>query len=174
MRSARFTPWVALAVMALSQVAEADEASFTATGAAGLKFSGKTQEISAAHAGENVVVKVLLKHLETGISLRDKHMTEKYLQVDQYPEAVLTVPFAQLKLPEEGEVSAEATGTFSLHGRSKPLTFTYKASRGKDGLAVNGTLRLDLRDFAIEIPSYLGVTVKPNVNVAATFKLAAR
>ena len=32
-----------------------------------------------------------LSSLKTGIDLRDRHMKEKYLQVDQYPEAHLTI-----------------------------------------------------------------------------------
>ena len=165
---------ILLALVALAQPAGADEVAFTAVGAGGLKFTGKTSEVTTAQDGDKFVVKVALKHLDSGIGLRDDHMCKKYLQVDQYPDAELTVARSALKLPDSGDVSAEATGTFTLHGKSKDLPFKYKASKGKAGIDVDGALHLDMRDFAIEIPNYLGITVKPDVDVAARFTTAAK
>ncbi len=164
----------ALSAVVSAAPARADdtEAVFTATGAGGLKFQGKTNEIRAVDEGDNLVVKVALRQLATGLALRDRHMKEKYLQVQQFPEAELKVARATLKVPADGEVSGEGTGRFSLHGKSKDLPFKYKAKRGKDGIAVEGSLHLNFGDFGVEVPSYLGVTVKPDVDVTAKFTVA--
>ncbi len=164
----------ALAAASPAARAEAPEASFTAVGPAGLKFTGKTGGVQAATEGDNLVVTVALKGLDTGLDLRNKHMREKYLQVDKYPNAVFTVPWSAIKRPESGDVEAEASGTLTIHGQTKPTKVRYKASKSGSNYAVDGSLKLDLRDFGIEVPSYLGVTVKPEIDAQARFTIAAR
>ena len=163
--------WPVLAAALLATAASAGDAKcvFKAVGAGGLSFQGKTAEVSAKTEGANVVVTVVLKQLETGISLRDKHMKEKYLQVDKFPVALLTVTRSTLKEPSAADTQGEGSGTFTLHGVSKVLPFKYTASKGKDGISVSGTLRLNMNEFGVEVPSYLGVTVKPDIDVEAQF-----
>jgi polyisoprenoid-binding protein YceI len=164
----------AVTLTAFAQQARADEVVFTGIGAGGLKFSGKTSEVTTAQEGDKFVVKVALKKLDTGIALRDDHMTKKYMECEKFPDATLTVARSALKLPESGESSGEATGTFAMHGKTKDLPFKYKATKGAAGTDVEGTLHLDFRDFGIEIPNYLGITVKPDVDVAAKFTTAVK
>jgi hypothetical protein len=42
-----------------------------------------------------------------------------------------------------------------------------------DGAAIvtHGTFHINMNDFGITVPSYLGVTVKPGVDVTAGFRL---
>ena len=56
-----------------------------------------------------------------------------------------------------------------LHGKSKPITFHYTAKRDGNVFHVNGTIHVNIVDFGIEIPSYLGVSVKPDVDVTVRF-----
>lgn len=164
----------ALTFTALAPQAQADEVVFTGIGAGGLKFSGKTSEVTTSQDGDKFVVKVALKKLDTGIGLRDDHMTKKYLEVEKYPDAQLTVARSALKMPESGESSGEATGTFALHGKTKDLPFKYKATKGGAGIEVEGSLKLNFTDFGVEVPNYLGITVKPDVDVVAKFTTAAK
>jgi polyisoprenoid-binding protein YceI len=140
------------------------EVSFTAIGPGGLKIVGNTSQISVKEDGTNAVVSVPLGGLSTGIALRDKHMKEKYLETDKYPNAELTVARSAVK-----EGSGSAQGTMKIHGQSKPVTFSYNAKKSGSGYAVDGTVRVNIKDFGIEVPSYLGVTVKPDVEVAVKF-----
>jgi polyisoprenoid-binding protein YceI len=158
----------ATALAAFSHTGAA-EVSFTAAGPAGLRIVGTTKQLTVKDDGSQVVVTVPLKDLDTKIDLRNKHMREKYLEVAKYPDAVLSVPRASLKLPEGGDVSATAGGTMTLHGQSKPVTFTYKATKQANKLAVTGTVRLNIKEFGISEPSFMGATVKPDVDVAASF-----
>ncbi|MBK8213431.1 MAG: YceI family protein [Myxococcales bacterium] len=137
---------------------------FTATGPAGLKIVGTTSQITVREDGANVVVTVPLAGLDTGIALRNKHMREKYLEVDKFPTAELTVARSALKV---GEGSGTAQGTMKIHGQTRPVSFGYTAAKGGPGLTVEGTVHLDMKAFGIEVPSYMGVTVKPDVDVKA-------
>jgi polyisoprenoid-binding protein YceI len=177
--------WIAgasLAALALAPAARAalspatdGKVSFQAAGPAGMTIEGTTSELSLADQGEGLVITVPLGNLTTGISVRDRHMKEKYLEVAKYPTAVLTVPRAALKLPAGGDkVEADVPGTVTIHGQSRPITVHYDAKKDGESLAAHGKFHVNMHDFGIEVPSYLGVTVKPDIDVGATFRVADR
>lgn len=144
--------------------------SFTAIGPAGLKINGTTSELAVRDDAQKVVVTVPLANLKTGIDLRDKHMREKYLQVSQFPTAELEVSRASLNLPADGSNAAgTGKGTMKIHGTSKPISFKYTARRAGATYQVTGNVQLNMKDFGIEVPSYMGVSVKPDVDVEVKF-----
>lgn len=152
------------------QGASGPAVTFTAVGPAGLKIEGKSSELSVVDDATNVAITVPLANLKTGIDLRDKHMREKYLEVQKYPNADLQVTRASLKFPADGaESNGDAQGVMKIHGQSRPVTFHYSAKRGGTKLDVSGTVNLNINDFGIQVPSYLGVTVKPEIQVAVRF-----
>lgn len=155
---------------ALAKLAKGGDAnvSFTATGPGGLKIVGTTSDLQVAD-GDKIVVTVPLKNLDTKIELRNKHMREKYLEVDKYPDAVLTVARSEVKVPQSGEVSSEASGTMKVHGKEKNVRFKYTAKRNGDKIGVTGSVRLDIDDYGIEKPSFMGATVKRDVDVNVSF-----
>jgi polyisoprenoid-binding protein YceI len=145
---------------------------FTATGPAGLKFAGNGSELSVREADGKVTVSIPLASLDTAIELRNRHMRDKYLEVQTHPNAVLVAERARFKLTtNSGEERAELT----LHGRTRPVLVKYTIERAADGtLKVEGSTRIDMREFGIEVPSYLGVAVKPEVDVAVSFTVVDR
>jgi polyisoprenoid-binding protein YceI len=146
------------------------DVSFTAVGPAGLTIVGKTSELTIAHPGQTITLGVPLSTLTTGIALRDRHMKEKYLEVQKYPDAELQVARSALKIPEAGrEASSDAMGTLKLHGQTRPAKFHYTTKRNGNNYAVQGSMRLNMQDYGISVPSYLGITVKPDVDVAVRF-----
>lgn len=161
-------PGVVLAALQASQA----KVTFRCTGPGGLHIEGKGSELSVQELGEAMVVTVPLQNVSTGIGLRDTHMREKYLETGKYPNAELSVPRAGLQFPKEGEsVDATAPGTMTIHGTSKPVTFHYKVVRHGAAYDVSGDVELNMNDYAITPPSYLGITVKPPVEITATFRL---
>src|SRR5688572_22963245 len=130
---------------------------FTAVGPAGLKIEGKGSDLSINDDAQNITVIVVLANMKTGIDLRDKHMREKYLEVSKYPNAELVVPRASLKFPADGASSGQAQGTMKIHGKTKPVTFSYTAKRSGPKLDVSGDVRININDYGIEVPNYMGV-----------------
>jgi polyisoprenoid-binding protein YceI len=143
---------------------------FDAVGPAGLKIEGKTSQVGVAEQDGNVVITVAPGSFDTGIELRNRHMREKYLETDKYPNAVLTVPRPAIRFPPDGaDASGNAPGTLNLHGQTKPVTISYKAHRAGDTYVVTGSAHVKMTDFGIAQPSYLGVTVKPDVDITVSF-----
>lgn len=117
------------------------------------------------------MVTLPLASLTTGIALRDKHMREKDLEVAKYPEAQLKVPRDALVFPSANNpASRTLDGHITIHGRTRPTSFHYKASRSGDVFRVAGSVRLDMTDHGIAQPSFMGVKVAKDVNVDVRFE----
>lgn len=147
------------------------EATFDARGPAGFKIHGVAKKVAVKDDGTAVTVTVALADLSTDNGLRDKHLQED-VEAAKYPALSLTVPLAALKVPEDGKsVEAQAEGTFAMHGQSKAVPFTYKASCAGGTCAVEATSSINVKDFGVKIRSYLGITVKPDISIGAKFSL---
>jgi polyisoprenoid-binding protein YceI len=61
------------------------------------------------------------------------------------------------------------TGQFTLHGVTKPAKVSYRVTRKGESYAVQGDFTVDLQNFQIKKPCYLGVCVENEVKVSAEF-----
>lgn len=95
-----------------------------------------------------------------------------YLDVAHYPEAELHVARKKVVFPPEGKsVESAAQGTLTLHGISKPCSIRYRVEQVRTGeYRVHGTIRIDIRDFGIDVPVW-GVGVEPNVGIQVDFSI---
>jgi polyisoprenoid-binding protein YceI len=161
-------PAVVLAALQASQA----KVSFSCTGPGGLRIEGTGSELQSEDKGDAVVIVVPMAKVTTGIGVRDTHMHEKYLETPKYPTAELVVPRPGLKFPADGaSVDATAPGTMTIHGKSRPVTFHYKAVRKGKAYDVQGDVHVNMNDYGIETPTYLGITVKPPVDITVSFRL---
>lgn len=143
------------------------EASFRAWGPAGMQIIGRTPDLTVSEEADHVKIDVALARLTTGIDLRDHHMRDKYLEVGKFPNAELIIDRKTLKL--SGDASADAPATLKLHGQSRSVTIHYTSHASGSIFQVYGTVHLDMTDYGIEQPAYLGVKVKPEVDVTVHF-----
>jgi len=141
-------------------------------GTAGLHIQGTTHDFEVLAEDESLVFQVALSHLDTGIGLRNRHLRD-HLDVEHFPRAEIRVPRRAVVFPASGKSSeADAQGTLTLHGVSRPCSVHYRAEQGLLGeIRVRGTTRIDMRDFGIEAPSYLGIRVEPTVAVQIDFSV---
>jgi len=167
-----------LAVAATSDARLADTGTasirFRATGPAGLAIDGQTSDFRATEQDDILRLTVPLGNLQTGLDLRDRHLRE-YLETSKYPDATLEVSRGKLRFPEDGKAArSSASGTLTLHGTSQSWYFNYQVKRIGSEYLVQGLGNLDIRDFGIEVPCYLGVCVDPHVKLNVKFKLIDR
>lgn len=146
---------------------------FEASGPAGMKIEGTTADLTVTDDGTTLTLDVPLANLNTGIALRDRHMREKYLEIAKFPSATLQVARSALKVPAQGAgVELDVPGTLQLHGQKRAVTVHYDAKGDGAGFAARGRFRVNMNDYGITVPTYLGVTVKPDVDVIAAFHVA--
>lgn len=141
-------------------------------GTAGLRIEGTTHELAISERDGDLVFQVPLSGVDTGIGLRNRHL-RRYLDVTQFPQAELHVARKALAFPAAGKATeSDAPGTLTIHGVSRPCTVHYRAEGGVEGeVRARGTIRVDMRDFGVEVPSYLGVSVDPAVSIQVDFSL---
>jgi polyisoprenoid-binding protein YceI len=112
-----------------------------------------------------------LRTLDTGISLRNTHMREHYLEVargDGFERAVL----GDITLGADASTasgSTSFTATLLVHGVKKPVAGTARIARAGDEVRVEATFPVRLAEFGIPDPRYLGVGVKDQVQVKVKF-----
>lgn len=110
-----------------------------------------------------------LASIDTGIALRNQHLREKYLEVAKgagFDRAVLS----DIRLPEASGETFEGrtpfSGTLLLHGVSRPVSGTSEIRREGQGVRVEARFPLELTEFGIVPPEYLGVGVASRLLVA--------
>jgi hypothetical protein len=158
---------------ALEVTSQGPRTTFKALGPAGLTIEGKISQMSVADDGATVTITVPLGNLDTGIGLRNEH-TKKALDVGTYPTTSLRVRRSALTFPAPGaEASGDATGSLTLHGQTRDVIFRYSARLNGGAYEVRGSTRINVDDYGVKRPSYLGVTVKPDVDVTTAFLLEA-
>jgi polyisoprenoid-binding protein YceI len=109
-----------------------------------------------------------LDALDTGIELRNSHMKEKYLEIAKHPTSELKITELKLPAANAGKVKAEAipfAGTLKLHGVEKPVKGTVTVDNSATEANLTFEFSLQTTDFAIDVPSYLGIKVTDAVKV---------
>jgi polyisoprenoid-binding protein YceI len=143
---------------------------FKVAGPAGLTINGTTSDMTIADDGTTVTITVPLNNVDTGIGLRNEH-TKKALEIDKYPTTTLKVARSALKFPAAGaESSGDAKGSLTLHGQTKDVTFHYVANNAGGTISVKGSSHINMNDYGVTPPSYLGVSVKPDVDLTTAFQ----
>lgn len=142
---------------------------FTGVGPGGFKMVGKTAALSLVQDDKALTIVVALAELTTGIALRDKHMRDKYLEVQKFPDTRLTVPLAALPNPAAGaSVDVELKGNLTLHGVAREVPVKVQARCTPENVCTaKGSFTINMKDYGIVVPTYLGVTIKPDINVEA-------
>ena len=140
------------------------------------QVSGELWLEEAVAPGTRGEIRVRLDSLDTGISLRNRHLRETYLEVhrgEAFREAVLTA----LELAEPFPLGARNhetgfAGLLSLHGVERRVKGDVRLARRDGELRVVAEFPLSLEEFAIPPPRYLGVGVRDEVRITVTFDAA--
>jgi polyisoprenoid-binding protein YceI len=138
---------------------------------------GKTSKIDGyiIWAGENLAdssnfyFRVELGALETGIGLRDRHMRENYLETEKYPLAEYAGKLVQLTSNADSSINIKANGTFSIHGKSQPLTTDIYVTPQSNGYQVRSSFHVMLEEFDIKIPKLAFLKVAEDIQVEVNF-----
>jgi hypothetical protein len=145
----------------------------------GGSFDAKTSALSgsmtASASGSLALdgsLAVDLRTLDTGISLRNGHLREKYLEVAKGP-GFDTATLSEIELkginPDAPAGTGSFTGVLRLHGVIKTVTGLVEVRPAGSGLHVKASFPVNLADYSIAKPRYLGVGVKDTVTVEVAF-----
>jgi polyisoprenoid-binding protein YceI len=138
-------------------------------------FDGKTSDVNgtivadaANPAAANVVININVDSLDTGVSLRNKEMRERYLETTKFG----TATFKSVSVTGPASIAANApadinvTGDLILHGVTKRMTIPVRVVLIADGrIHATTNFKIHMPDFGITVPHNVLVTVNDEVPV---------
>jgi hypothetical protein len=107
---------------------------------------------------EASTIKVPAKSLKSGISLRDEHMDNKYLEAGKYPDIILKVAKGR---------DGKGIGILIIKGKEGKVNGTY----AKSGDKLKANFKMKISEFDIKDISYKGIGVEDEVKVEVTVPL---
>jgi len=166
----------AIAAVLVPAAARADEAlrvtsaevTVTCPLTIGGSFEAKTTAMSGSvtpDAGGAVkgTFAVELMKLETGISLRDRHLRNNYLEVQKGADFAVA-KFDNIKIQKlSGKTTF--TGTLTLHGQQQNISGTADLQQDGKSYKVDANFPLKISAFQIPEPTYLGVGVSDEITI---------
>ena len=104
---------------------------------------------------------VELINLDSGIELRDKHLKEKYLQVEKYPKSSIEIPKQEIKYNKKIVLKA----FLNLHGKKQEIILTTEFFKKDKMIKMLADFEIELSKFEIETPSFQGISAANKVKV---------
>lgn len=144
------------------------------------EFEGKSASLKGLIDFEKNLIDFYLdlNTLKTGISLRDKHMRDNYLETKKFPFAEFSGKIQNLSEIDLNDLrngkKVIAEGNFSIHGVSMPrlIEGTLSLDEKDQVLKLNCTFNVLLTDHNISKPSIMGYDLADvqQVSITATFQ----
>ncbi|MBI3542469.1 MAG: YceI family protein [Deltaproteobacteria bacterium] len=157
------------------------ELSFDAVGKpSALRIRGTTSAVEGGLTGASGKLtgkfSADLATLDTGLRMRNEHMTKKYLETERFPRSELVI-LGIKKLPA-GPIAAgdyDFEGELSLHGVKKPVRGLVHVTRATASEALfEASFEVSLVDYGIATPSFAGITVANQVTINVKGKTALK
>lgn len=153
------------------ELAKTPEVTFKATGPAGFKINGTAKALKLAPEEGGLAFEVPLAEVDTGMSLRNRHMLED-LEAAKFPVVRLFIPTEAIPASDPGTKSkGKLDGRLELHGVTRPIQLDYEMAC-ETTCKVEAQGQIDMRAHDLKIRSYLGITVKNDVGIAAKLELS--
>jgi polyisoprenoid-binding protein YceI len=138
-------------------------------------FDGKTSDVNGTIVADpansstaSVLININIDSLDTGVSLRNKEMRERYLETPKFGTAtfksvsVIGPPSIAVNAPTDINV----IGDLTLHGVTKRMTIPVRVVLIPDGrIHATTNFKIHMPDFGITVPHNVLVTVNDEVPV---------
>jgi polyisoprenoid-binding protein YceI len=119
---------------------------------------------------------VQMSTIHTDSAQRDSQFDGRIMDVASFPAGTFTLtrPIDLAPVPATGTVRAyAAAGNLTLHGQTRPVTFSLQAERTAGGLEVAGSIPVLFSRWDIPNPSFTGFVTTQN-HAILEFKLSFR
>ena len=148
-------------------LAKITASSFTATTE---KVSGTVSQDAASSSLSGGELKVAAGSFESGMSMRDSHMRDKYLEAKKFPTIKLVITGGSIAAKAGAKGTLE--GRFVIKGKEKTVKLPVTVKEASGGtLVVSSKFKLDIRDYGIAQPSFAVVKMEPVIDVTVTLVL---
>jgi polyisoprenoid-binding protein YceI len=110
---------------------------------------------------------VQLATLDAGNARQSEYVLDKVLEVAKYPQATLTIEKSLLTAPTA--IEQKANGELSLRALRRPVQVAYSGACVSANCKIHAHFKFNLKEFGIANPNYLGIPIRPELEVSADF-----
>lgn len=136
-------------------------------------IEASTEEVEASLNLETkaVEIKIAIESFEFEYEMMQDHFNAEYMESEKYPYASFKGQVAQ-DLSNTNELTElDVTGTLSIHGVDKDITFKASVSNKEGFFIVKCKFPIVFKDFNVEEPSVLTKSVAKDVDFKGTLYL---
>ena len=123
----------------------------------------------SATEGTQLYLEVDLASLDTGLGLRNRHMRENYLEVEEFPYATYEATIERVEVISAGVFRITAQGVLNIHGVEREVQAPCDVSARQDGYRARCTFNVRLSDFEIEIPKLMFLKLADEIRLDLDF-----
>ena len=118
----------------------------------------------------DVAITVQVTELRSDNAARDRHLRDKVLEVERFPTITLTArEFKPAPAANGARGEGVLVGVLALHGVERPVRVPLRYTVDSGQLQAQARFTIDITDFGLVPPSLLGLTVRKQVVVEASF-----
>jgi len=129
-------------------------------------------DLESDYSNSEFYFEIELASLDTGISLRNRHMRENYLETDDYPYVSYKGKITSVTAADTiGGFVIASNGLFSLHGVDREFTVLTNVTREDGDFRVRGEFDVKLSDYNIDIPSLMFLKINETIHLIIDFRL---
>ncbi len=132
-------------------------------------LNGPRLEAGSAPEGTQLYLEVDLASLDTGLGLRNRHMRENYLEVEEFPYAFLEATIERVEAVPAGGFRVTAQGVMTIHGVEREMDIPCDVAERGQGYRVQCAFDLLLSDFEIKIPKLMFLKLANEVRLELDF-----
>lgn len=125
----------------------------------------------------DVVFQVLMRGFTFEKALMQEHFNENYVESEQFPKATFAGKISNLSdvdFGTDGAYTVNLTGSFTIHGVSKPLTTTGTLTVKGTEILLESKFMITPEDHDIEIPSAVRDNIAKEFEVTVKAKYQQR
>ena len=130
-----------------------------------------TDVLSESTGGDDTELyfEVDLASLDTGIGLRNRHMRNNYLEVEDYPYAAFGGTIARAAPLSGGAFRVTTRGVLGIHGVERERSFTCDLTPMGDRYRVECAFQVLLTDHDIDIPKVMFLKLNNEIQLELVF-----
>ncbi|MEM6630696.1 MAG: YceI family protein [Bacteroidota bacterium] len=117
----------------------------------------------------DVAFAVLIKGFQFEKALMQEHFNEKYMESDTYPKSTFAgsiTNLSDISLDKDGEYTAQAKGTLTIHGVGKEVETTGMLTVTEGKVMLKANFPVELADYEINIPSVVRDNIAKTINIS--------
>jgi len=109
-----------------------------------------------------------LNTIDTGISLRNRHMRDNYLHTKKYPLAAYTGKITSAK-KNGNSWDVVVDGEMDIHGKTKKIKLNGKIIKSGDSFRITSEFLVNINDHGIPVPKLMAKKINPNMQIVLDF-----